>query len=256
MTPHEKAVNAINSRLERLQASLQQTTVESAQGFIFQSIVATIGVAEALNDTIKMVGHFAQRRHGELKQANDALGAQHATLLQSGKELLESLKANPSDRALRKEIERIQQNMATIQKNLRRGANTLQREVAPGLAMIDEMSVSVRRLGEADRIDALKRLVQSIVAQVRELYAQQATLPSRDIIDADSWQASALAAIEAATDFYDAYARAGYQTILALELITLALSDDPPATTADAAQRANDAVAARLRDVTGRFTDG
>ena len=66
MTPHEKAVNAINARLERLQANLREAKVETAQGFLFQSIVVTIAIAEALNDYIKQVGEYARRRHGEV----------------------------------------------------------------------------------------------------------------------------------------------------------------------------------------------
>lgn len=257
MTPHEKAVNAINTRLERLQANLREAKVESAQRFLFQSIVVLIAVAEALNDYIKRVGEYAKRRHGEVKHTNEALDAQHAEWLKSGKELLEKLKANPTDRAIRKEIERAQESMAAIQKTMRRGANALQRDLAPSLATIDEMAVSVRRLSEADQSDALKRLLRSVVEQVKELYAAQPALPAlpaKDAIDAVAWEKSAVAEIDQAADFYDGYARAGYQVILAIEWMAMAVSENPPRAAEDATQRANEAVAARLKETAARLT--
>ncbi len=254
MTPHEKAVNAINARLERLQANLREAKVETAQGFLFQSIVVTIAIAEALNDYIKQVGEYARRRHGEVKQTNEALAAQHAEMLSAGKELLEKLKADPTDRAIRKEIERAQQNMANVQKTLRRGANTLQRDLAPSLAMIDEMAVSIRRFSEADDGDALKRVLKTVIGQVRELYASQPNLPAKDVIDVPGWEKSLVAELEQSADFYDAYARTGYQTILAIELMSLAVSENPPHTTQEASQRGTDAVAQRVKDTTARLT--
>ena len=254
MTPHEKAVAAINTRLERLQANLRDAKVESAQRFLFQSIVVTIGIAEALNDFLRAIGAYAQRRHGAVKEANEALGAQHAELLGSGKELLERLKADPSDRTLRKEIDRVQQEMATIQKTLRRGANALQRELAPSLAMIDEIAVTVRRLSEADQADALKRVLTTVVEQVRDFYDAQPGVSARDFFDALAWQSSATSEIDQASDFYDAFARAGYQVVLALELMAAILAENPPRTAEAAAQRANEAVAARIKDVTARLT--
>ena len=89
MTPHEKAVNALNLRLEQLQANLREANLESARPFLFQSLVGTIGVAEALNDYIKEVGTYARRRHAELKKTNDTLAARHADMLKSGNALLE-----------------------------------------------------------------------------------------------------------------------------------------------------------------------
>lgn len=254
MTPHQKAVNAINTRLERLQANLADARVETAQRFLFQSLVVTVGMGEALNDYITMVGQHAQRRHGIVKQANETLGAQHADLLKSGRELLEKLKANPTDRAIRKEIERAQQRMAAVQKSVRRGANALQRELAPSLAMIDQMAASVRRFSEADESDALKRLLKTIVGQVSELYAAQRTLPAKDVIDPVAWEKSAVSEIDQAADFYDAYARAGYQATLALELMTMALSENPPRTAEEATRRANEAAAVRVKEITARFT--
>lgn len=254
MTQHEKAVAALNRRIERLQAELGETEAETARRFLFQSLVVTLGLGEALNDYIKRVGEYAQRRHAEVKQANDALGAQHAELLQSGKGLLEKFKADPTNRALRKEIERAQHGMEAIQKNLRRGTNALQRDVAPSIAMIDKLADSVRRLSEADEVDGLKRLLRTIIGQAHELYASQPDLPAKDVIDAAAWENSALAEIDQAVDRYDAYARAVYQAVLASELMTLAVSDAPPQTGKDAIERANEAVTRRVKEITARFS--
>jgi hypothetical protein len=254
MTPHEKAVATINARLERLQANLREAKEESAQRFLVQSLVVTLGVAEALNDYIKEVGEYARRRHGELKQTNETLAAQHADLLKAGQEQLEKLKANPADRALRKEIERTQKNMETVQKNVRRGANALQRDLAPSLAMIDQMAVSARRLSEAGQAETLKRLLKTVVEQVRELYADQPTLTAANVVDAAAWEKSAAAEIDQAAGFYDAYARAGYQVTLAFVWMILAISENPPRSAEDATQRANEAVAARLKAITARLT--
>jgi hypothetical protein len=89
---------------------------------------------------------------------------------------------------------------------------------------------------------------------VRDLYADQPDLPARDIVDAAAWEASALAGVEEAAGFDDAYARASYQAILALELMTLAVSEHPPRTTEEATTRGMQQVATRLQDVTARFT--
>jgi hypothetical protein len=254
MTPHEKAVGAINTRIERLQANLREANGETAQRFLFQSLVVTVGVAEALNDYIAMVGQYARRRHAELKQTNEALRAQHADLLKSGQEQLEKLKANPTDRAIRKEIEHTQQSMAAIQKNLRRAGNALQRELAPSLALIDPMAVNIRRLSEADQTDALKRLLKAIVGHVRELYAAQPALPAKDIIDAATWEKSLRAEIDQSAGFHDAYARAGYTATLALELMTMAVAENPPRSAEEASQRANESTAARIKAITARLT--
>lgn len=254
MTPHEKAVSAINARLERLQANLREAKDESAQRFLLQSIVVTLGMAEALSDYAKRVGEFAKRRHAELKQASEAFTAQHAELLKAGQEQLEKLKAAPTDRALRKEIESTQKKMETVQKNVRRGANALQRDLAPGLAMIDKMSESIKRVGEAEQNEALKRVLKATVGHVRELYAAQAGLP-KGLVEAAVWEKSAAAEIEQAAGFYDAYARAGYQVTLALEWMALAMTESPPSTAEEANERANAAVAARVKEITGRFAE-
>lgn len=253
MTPIEKAENALNRRIEQIQARLRQAESETTQRFLLQSLVACIGVGEALTAYVRMIGQYARGRHGGLKQTQDTLTVRHAELLKSGQELLERLKANPTDRALRREIEAVQRNMAAVQKTLKRGANALQREVAPSIAMIDQLAESVRRLAEAEQLDALKRAVKLVVGNVRELYRVQPTLPTKDIIDAEAWEKSAVAAIDQATDFHEAYAQAGNQAMCALEMMTLAVSDTPPQTGEEAAQRANEAVTARVKAITERF---
>jgi hypothetical protein len=253
MTSHEKAVNALNVRIERLQANLRETKDESAQRFLVQSVVVTLGAAEALNEYIKQVGEYAKRRYSALKQMNETFAAQHAALLAAGREQLEKLKANPTDRVLRKEIERTQKDMEAVQKNTRRTANALQRDLAPSLATIDQMADHIRKLSEATQNDALKRQLKSMVGQVRELYADQPDLPAKGIVDAATWEKSAAAEIDQAAGFHDAYARAGYQATLALEWMILAVSENPPRTTEEAIQRANEAVSARLKEITARF---
>jgi hypothetical protein len=251
MTSHEKAVNAINARLARLQANLGTAKEEPTQRFLFQSIVVLIGIAEALNDYIKRVGEYAQRRHRAVQQENETLGAQHAGLLQSGRQLLEQLKAAPTDRALRKEIELAQRKMEAIQKTVRRSANALQRELAPALAMIDQLSASAKRLAEAGQRDALSRALRTIVAETCEFYAHQV---EGGAIDPAAWEKSATEALDPAADFHDTFARVGYHASLAIELVTLALAPQPPPSAGEATQRAGEAAAARLKEITARFS--
>lgn len=253
MTPHQKAVDAVNARLERLQANLREAKVESAQHFLLQSLVVTIGLAEALNDYATTVGAYAKRRHAEVKKENETCATRHTDLLKSGEALLEQLKANPTDRSLRKEIAATQQKMESVQKSVRRSANALQRELAPSLAMIDEMAVCIRRFSESDQVDALKRVLKSAIGHARQLYASH-PLPAKGIIDALAWETAALAELGQATDFYDAYARAGFQIAVALALITLAVSETPPASATEATIQANAAVAARIKEITARFS--
>ncbi|HVS51650.1 MAG TPA: hypothetical protein VHD62_04785 [Opitutaceae bacterium] len=253
MTPAEKAVAAINARIERLQGTLRESKSEAAQRFLSESILVTIEIGEALTDYIKAVGAHAQRRHGALKDTHAALTAQHAEALQSGQALLERLKADPSDRALRKEIEATHQSMAAIQKNLRRGTNVLQRELAPSLASIDRIATSVRRFSEAESSDALLRALKTMTDLVREFYVAQRTLPLAETIDAAAWEKSARADIDQATELYDAYARAGYQAMLALETMTLAVAEAAPRTRDETNLRAKEAVAVRVKRVAARF---
>lgn len=253
MTAHEKAVKALNARLEQLQASLREAKLESSQQFLLQAVFATLAMADALQDYARGVGAFAQRRHAELKRESEALAAQHGELLKMGQELLEKLKAAPTDKPLRKEIERVQTKMEAVQKNVRRGANSLQRDVAPALGMIDQMSESMRRLSEAERADELKRPLKTIVEQVRELYAAQPGLPAKGLIDASAWETAALAELGQAAGFTEAYARAGHQATVALELMAMAVSETPPQDAAEATQRAHAAVATRLKEIAARF---
>ncbi len=254
MTPIEKAETALNRRIDQLQAALRdESRSEAARRFLFHALVVCAGIGEALRDYIKMIGQYAQERHGELKQTHDALNAQHADVLKAGTALLEQLKANPTNRAIRKEIALAQKNMETIQKTLRRGANALQREVAPSMAMMDKLALSIRRLGEADAIDALKRVTREVVGHVRELYREQPGLPSKEIMDAAAWEKSAGSEIDQAGDFYEAYACAGYQVMRALDLMTMAVSKTPPRTAEEATHRAHESVAARLKDITARL---
>lgn len=254
MTPIEKAENALNFRIEQLRAKLRAAESDTARGFLLQSIVACVGIGDALKDYIKMIGEFAKGRYGELKPEHEALTAQHADLLTAGKAMLEQLKANPSDKALLKEIEKAQAAMETIQKTLRRGANALQRDVAPAIALIDPLSLSIRRLAEADQLDALQRVIKLLIGHAEELYHDHPTLPDKGIIDAATWETTALSEIDQATDFYEAYARAGYQAMLALDVLTMAVSPTPPSTAEEAIQRAGASVVARVKAITARFT--
>ena len=255
MTHHEKAVSALNARLERLQTNLSAAKSDTAQQFLVQSIVVSLGINESMTEYVKTVGKYAQRRHGEFKQASAKDTARHAEFLKSGSELLEQLKANPTDRAIRKEIEAAKRNMTIIQKSLRRGAFSLQRELAGSVATVDKLADSIRRLCEADHSDVLLRALKSLFGNMHELYeALESMLPSKDLIDVASWEASAESEIEKATDFYDAYARAGHQAMIALEAMSVAVSENPPRTVDELIQRANDSVEVRIKDITARLS--
>ena len=253
MTPIEKAEHALNSRIERIQTNLGAASSDATRQFLSQSLLVSIGIGEALAGYVKMIGQYAQSRHRELKPTHDTLSAQHADLLRSGTELLERLKANPTDRAIRKEIEVAQKSMARIQKALRRGANALQRDVAPSMAMIDLLAMSVRRLADADQIDELKRAVKLMVGHTRDLYRAHSPLPAKHIVDAAAWEALALAEIDHATDSNEAYTRAGFQALLALDMMTMAVSPTPPTTAEEATRRAAESVGDRLKGITARF---
>jgi hypothetical protein len=253
MTPIEKAETALNRRLERLQINLRAATSENSRRFLAQSLVVCIGLGEAMTDYVKMIGQYAQGRYGEIKQSHAALTAQHADLLKSGAELLAQLKVRPDDRAIRQEIERTQHAMESIQKTLRRGANSLQRDLAPSMGMADKIAGSIRHFAEADGPEPLKHAIGKIVGHVRELYLSHPALPAKDIIDAAAWEKSAAAEIEQASDFYEAYALAGYQALRALDVMTMAVSSTPPETAEHAAHRANESVATRLKEITVRF---
>lgn len=254
MTPTEKAEAALNLRIERLQVNLRATTSESSRRFLAQSLVTCIGLGEAMTDYVKTIGQYAQGRYDEIKQAHATLTARHAELLETGREMLERLKANPHDRVLRQEIERAQQAMESVQKTLRRGANTLQRDLAPSMGLVDKIAASVRRFAEADQPDQLQRAIGTIVGHVRDLYRSHPGLPAKDIIDAEAWEKSAANEIAHATDFFEAYALTGYQALRALAVVTLAVSPTPPLTADEANRGANESVAARLKEITVRFS--
>jgi exonuclease VII large subunit len=253
MTPTEKAEAALNHRLEQLQVKLRASTSETLRRFLVQSIMASIALGEAMTDYVRMIGQYAQGRYSEIKDTNATLTAQHAELLKSGGEMLERLKANPGDQAIRKEIERAQQAMESIQKTLRRGADSLQRDLAPSMSMVDKIAASVRRLAEADQPDALKRAIGMIVGHVRELYVSHPGLPAKNIINAEAWENAARREIDNATDFYEAYALTGYQALRAIAVMTMAVSPTPPATAEEGAHAANESVATRLKEITLRF---
>lgn len=256
MNPTEKAEVALNSRLDRLQANLRETSSGAARRFLFQSLVVCVGLGEALTDYVKQIGTYAQARYGQLKETHTALTAEHDALLKSGTALLEQLKMNPSDRGIRQEIDRAQRDMAAIQKTLRRGADSLQRDLAPSMGMVDELALSVRRFGEASERAELKRVLETMVEHVRDLYRTQPELPAKNLIDTESWGKSAVAEIEQTTEFYEAYASAGYQVLRAIEVMTMAVSLTPPATADEISARANDAVATRLKAIAERLVGG
>jgi hypothetical protein len=256
MTPTEKAEAALNTRLERLQVNLRAAASESSRRFLAQSIVACLGLGEAMTDYVKMIGEYAQGRYGEIKQSHATLTMQHADLLKAGGELLERLKAAPNDSGIRKEIERTQQAMESIKKTLRRGANTLQRDLAPSMGMVDKIAASVRRFAEAEQPETLKRAIGTIIGHVRELYLSHPDLPAKDIIDAAAWEKSAANEIEHASDFFEAYALTGYQALRAVAVMTMAVSSTPPQTAEEANRYANESVAARLKEITVRFGAG
>lgn len=253
MNPTEKAEVALNTRLERLQANLRETSSETTRRFLFQSLVVCVGLGEALTDYVKAIGAYAQARYRQLKQTHTTLTAEHEALLKSGTDLLEQLKASPSDRGILQEIERAKRDMTAIQKTLRRGADSLQRDLAPSMAMVEELALSVRRFGEASDREELRRVLKTFIEHVGELYRSQPDLPAKNLIDTAAWGNAAVAEIESTTDFYEAYASVGYQVVRAVEVMTMAVSLTPPATAEEISARANPAVVARLKTIAERL---
>jgi hypothetical protein len=253
MTPIEKAESALNERINQLKANLRETVAEKPRQFLYQSIVVSLGLNEALTVYLSMIGQFARVRYSSIKDSNAALIEQHADLMKSGRGLLEELKANPQDHLLLKRIESAQQQMAAIQKELRRGANALQRELTPSMGAVEKIALSVKRFAEADQRDLLKRSVGEIVENVRELYLTQPDLPGRLIIDESDWEKSVASEIAESTDFYEAYARAGFRALVALGILSMAVSRNPPATADEALSRATEIVAAQLKTITDRL---
>lgn len=253
MTPLEKAESALNRRIEQLQGRLPEIASEETRRHLVQAIVVCVGLGEAITDYVKTIEQSAKHRYGELKAEQTVLTARHAESLKTGQELLERLKTAPTDRALRREIDQVQRAMAAIQKTLRKKADALQREVAPAMGLIDGIASSVSRFCGAEEREELRRAIKTMIGGVQDLYRGHPALPTEGIIDAVSWKESAFSALEAATDFYDCQARAGFQAILALEVMTLAVSATPPQTAEDATRRANEAVARRIRTITERL---
>lgn len=253
MTPMEKAERALNGRIEQFQAKLQQADSELARRSLVQGIVIFVGIGEAISLHVRAVGEYAKARFAEQKKEQAALTTEHDDLLKVGEELLEKFKADPTNRDLHKELERVQGKMALVQKNVRRGANTLQRELAPSLGLIDRIADGVRRLCEAADKEALQRAMKLLLACVQDFYRAHPSA-SNGIVDALAWEKSALSAIAEAADFYDAQARAGYQALLGLEVLTMAQSPDAPQTVEETSQRANASVAQRLTSIASRFT--
>lgn len=256
MTPMEKAEHALNGRIEQLQARLQETTSDVTRRYLIQAIVVCIGMGEAITDYVKTIEQYAKIRYGELKQDQATLTAQHADLLTSGNELLERLKTNPMDRVLRQEIEGVKREMAAIQKTLRRKGDALEREVSPAMGLIDGLATNVGRLCKAEERSELRRAIKTMISHVQDLYRAHPTLPSNGIIDASSWEKSAFSALEEATDFYDCHARAGFQAMLVVEVMAMAVSQTPPQTAEEATQRANEAAALRVTKIAERFATG
>jgi hypothetical protein len=253
MTPAEKAETALNHRLERLQDELRRAKSEMAQRALFQSLLVCLAISDALRDYIKAIGAYAQGRHAELKEQQGRLTTQHADVLQAGNALLERFKARPTDKAIRREIERAQQEMESIQKTLRRGANALQRDIAPALAAVDPLADAIKRFSDADQIAALERVTKLVVAQVQELYRTHPGLPASGMIDAAAWEKTALGQIDAAVEFQEAYARAGNQIVLGIDLMAIAVSPAPPQSAEEALGRANTSIGARLKAVAERL---
>jgi hypothetical protein len=253
MNSTEKAEAELNGRLERLQVNLRTATGETSRRFLTQSILVSVALGEAMTDYVRMIGDYARARYSEIKQEQGTLMPQHAELLKRGGELLEQLKASPDDRSIRKEIERTQHGMETIQRTLRRRADGLQRDLAPSMGMVEKIATSVRRFAEADQLEGLKRAIGTMVEHVNELYQSHPALPAKNLINAEAWESSAYAEIDQASDFYEAFALTGYQALRALAVMTMAVSEAPPKSPEEAHQHANGAVAARLKEITVRF---
>ena len=122
------------------------------------------------------------------------------------------------------------------------------------MGIMDKLALSIRRFAEADGLDALNRTGKTIFEHVRELYAEQPRLESRTIIDETSLEQSALTEISQGTDFYDSFARTGYHVMLAIDLMTLAISETPPRTMEEARSRAQETSNARVNTIAARLS--
>jgi hypothetical protein len=246
MTPMGKAEAALNGRIAEFQAKLRNAEAEATRRSLVHAVMVLLAIREAVSHYVQAIGDYAKNRFAELKEQQTALTGEHAQLLKSGSEMLERLKANPADREIRKEIERTQRSMEAVQKNLRRGADTFQREIGPSLVLVDKLADSLRRLCESEDQVSLKRATKTLFSDVEEF--------SRVPVDAAAWYRSAAASIDEGTDFYDANARACFQALLALELITLAISTRPEAQQ-NIVETANAAATARVTAVASRLAN-
>jgi hypothetical protein len=122
------------------------------------------------------------------------------------------------------------------------------------LGLVEPMADNLRRFSESDQIEGMQRLIGQWVGQVSDFYAEAVRRLERGLIDAETWENAAVAEITQASEFYDAYARTGFQLVLALELLALALAEAPPTTAAEAIGRAKEAATARLKEVAARLS--
>jgi hypothetical protein len=254
MTPIDKAERALNLKIEQIQMRIQAAGSERPRSDLVQALLIWASLGAAITEFVGTIGQSAKRRHAELKEKQVALIAQHEGLLKSGQEQLERFKANPADPTVRNEIKQTQRSLEAIQKTLRRGAASLQNEVNPSIRILDTAADHVRRLCESEDKTEIKRWTRAIVKQPEALYRTHPALPTSGIINTATWEESATAAIEQAADFLEAQARGGFQAMLVLEILIMAISQNPPQSSEEAAARANAAVSLRMKDMMERLT--
>jgi hypothetical protein len=253
MTSIERAERALNLKIEQMQARIQGASGDKPRPDLVQGLLIWAGLGDAITEYVAAISNYAKGRHAELKAKQVTLVAEHDGLLKIGQEQLERLKAHPADPAIRKEIKQTQRSMEAIQKTLRRGAASLQNEVNPSVRIFDTIADHVRRLCESEDKAEIKRWTKAIVQQPEALYRAHPALPSKGVIDTASWEKSASIAIDEASDFQEAQSRAGFQAMIALEVMIMALSPTPPESTEEATTRANAAAAARTKKLMARL---
>ncbi len=255
MSPIEKAEQALNAQIEQVQARLKAASLTQPRPDLVQGVLVWAGLGETITQYVASIGEYARKRHGELKQIQLSLTVQHDELLKSGNEMLVRLKDDPSDRVVQKAIGEAQRAMETIQKTLRRGAATLQKEVNPCIRSIDTVAENIYRLCESKDRDRMKRWTKAIVREPEELYRAHPALPAKAMIDTASWERSAAIAIDEAPTFFEAQARAAFQAMIALEIMILGISMEPPRSPGEATERANAGVSLRLKKIMQRLAD-
>jgi hypothetical protein len=253
MTPIEKAERALNLKIEEMQARIQAAGSDKPRPDLVQGLLIWASLGETITEYVGAISNYAKLRHAELKEKQVTLIAEHDNFLKSGQEQLERLKGNPADSAIRQEIKQTQRSMEAIQKTLRRGAATLQSEVNPSIRILDTLADHIRRLCESEDKAEIKRWTKAIVQQPEELYRAHPALPTKGIIDTSSWEKSASNAIDEAGDFLEAQSRAGFQSMLALEIMIMAISPNPPESSEESTERANAAVALRTNKLMARL---